>query len=87
MDDVKARIAKLMGQLQALQRRYEAEGAIGGNIDRYLHNLASVQGALDGLSRVVIRDYVMERLVMAEDPAAREDAAIDLLDAIKSYLH
>lgn len=77
-----ARIRRLKGQIEAVERAVEAEAACG----EILHLLASVRGALGGLTGDLIEDHLREHVIDEADPAARKKGGGELGDVIRTYL-
>lgn len=79
-----SRIRRIKGQLEGVERKLE-DGAECGDI---LHLIASVRGAINGLTIEVIEDHVRHHVM---DPAHPEGSvyakgADDLLDVLRTYL-
>ena len=76
-----ARVRRLKGQIEAIERSIEADN----DCTEVLHLLASVRGAMNGLTSELIEDHVREH-VLARDGAARAKGAEDLIQVIRTYL-
>ena len=79
-----ARISRLKGQMEAVERALEAEKSCG----EVLQLVASVRGAVNGLTVELIEDHIVTHLV---DPARepdpqRAESAAELIDVVRSYL-
>ncbi|BDA84268.1 hypothetical protein Sa4125_18100 [Aureimonas sp. SA4125] len=79
-----ARIRRLQGQLDAVARALEADAPCG----EVLQLVASIRGAVNGLTVELIEDHVRHHVV---DPDAETDAdkakgAADLLAVLRTYL-
>lgn len=48
--------------------------------------MASIRGAISGLTFELIEDHMAEHVVEAESDAARRDGAAELIDSIRTYL-
>lgn len=79
-----ARVRRLRGQIEAIERSLEAEAPCG----EILNLVASVRGAMTGLTAELIEEHIREHVSNPdkdEDPARAQGAA-DLIDAIRTYL-
>ena len=76
-----ARVRRLKGQIEAIERSIEADN----DCTEVLHLLASVRGAMNGLTSELIEDHVREH-VLAKDAAVRSKGAEDLIQIIRTYL-
>lgn len=78
-----ARVRRLRGQVEAIERALEAEAGCA----EVLHLLAASRGAMNGLMAEVIEDHVREHVAADELTAvARAEGTDELLDVIRSYL-
>ena len=77
-----ARVRRLRGQLEAVERALEADEPCA-NI---LNQVASVRGAISGLTAELIEDHLTEHVVNAANATARRDGGNELIDAIRTYL-
>jgi FrmR/RcnR family transcriptional regulator, repressor of frmRAB operon len=77
-----ARVRRLKGQMEAVERALEAESPCG----EVLQLLASIRGALAGLTGEVIEDHLHEHVLHAEDEKARAKAADELADVLRTYI-
>lgn len=76
-----ARISRLKGQMEAVERALEAERPCG----EVLQLLASVRGALTGLTGEVLDEHLREHVLHAEDEKARAQAVEDIRGAAHLY--
>lgn len=79
-----ARVRRLKGQVEAIERSLEAEAPCGD----VLNQVASVRGATAGLMAELIEDHIREHVADPEsdtDPA-RAGATRELIDAVRTYL-
>lgn len=79
-----ARVRRLKGQIEAIERALEAEAPCG----EILNLAASVRGALTGLTAELIEDHIREHVVDPQseaDPAKAEGAA-ELIEIVRMYL-
>ncbi|WP_442579421.1 metal/formaldehyde-sensitive transcriptional repressor [Mesorhizobium sp. ASY16-5R] len=77
-----ARIRRLKGQMEAVERALEAEASCG----EILNLVASVRGAINGLTAELIEDHIREHVVEAADGVARSRGADELIDVVRTYL-
>lgn len=77
-----ARIRRLKGQMEAIERALEAEAPCR----EVLNQVASVRGAVSGLTVELIESHLHEHVADVADATAREAGAADLLQAIRTYL-
>jgi DNA-binding FrmR family transcriptional regulator len=76
-----ARVRRLKGQMEAIERALEAEAACAD----ILNQVASVRGAINGLTAELIEEHLREHVVSAE-AEVREEAAAELIDVIRTYM-
>lgn len=79
-----ARVKRLKGQIEAIERALEAQAPCGD----ILNQVASVRGAVNGLTVELIEDHVREHVSNPEtdsDPA-RAQGATDLIQVVRTYL-
>lgn len=79
-----ARVKRIKGQLEAVERALESEL---GCTD-VLMLVASVKGAVGGLTAELLEDHIRHHVV---DPASEKDpekakGAADLIDVVRTYL-
>ena len=79
-----ARVRRLKGQLEAIERALESEAPCGD----ILNLVASVRGAVNGLTVELIEDHIREHVSNPETDSDRERAqgAGDLIQVIRTYL-
>jgi DNA-binding FrmR family transcriptional regulator len=79
-----ARIRRIRGQAEAIERAIEAEAGC----ESVLHQIAGMRGAVAGLMAEVVEDHVENHLVdTAKFPDALNREAVDqLMAVIRSYL-
>ncbi|KQW31470.1 transcriptional regulator [Rhizobium sp. Root274] len=79
-----ARIRRMKGQLEAVETALLAQAPCA----QILNQLASIRGAMSGLTAELIEDHIREHLVDPDrepDPE-RAGNAQDLIDVVRSYL-
>ncbi|QIB35056.1 metal/formaldehyde-sensitive transcriptional repressor [Ancylobacter pratisalsi] len=79
-----ARVRRIRGQVEAVERALEAEIGCAD----VLQLVASVRGAVNGLSVELIEDHMRHHVVdpATEPDPARARGAGELLDVIRTYL-
>jgi len=77
-----ARIRRLKGQMEAIERALET-GAPCGDV---LNLVASVRGAVNGLTSELIEDHIREHVMQAENKTAAQKGATELIEVVKMYL-
>jgi DNA-binding FrmR family transcriptional regulator len=79
-----ARVRRLKGQLEAVERSLEAEAPCG----EVLNLVASVRGAVTGLTAELIEDHIREHVSNPDkdDDPGRAQGAAELIDVIRTYL-
>jgi DNA-binding FrmR family transcriptional regulator len=81
-DRLLARVRRIRGQVEAIERAV-TEGRDCGEI---LHLVASVRGATQGLTQVLIEDHLRLHVADEADAEARHKGAAELAAALRSYL-
>ncbi|TWF54763.1 Ni(II)/Co(II)-sensing transcriptional repressor DmeR [Neorhizobium alkalisoli] len=77
-----ARVRRMKGQMEAVERALEAEAPCGD----VLQLLASIRGALAGLTGEIVEGHLHEHVVHAENEAERQKAAEELAGVLKTYI-
>lgn len=77
-----ARVRRLVGQLEAIERALEADVPCG----EVLNQVASVRGAISGLTAELIEDHVQEHVLAAAGEAERAQGVSELIEAVRTYL-
>lgn len=79
-----ARVRRIKGQVEAVERALEAELGCGD----VLQLVASVRGAVNGLTVELIEDHIVHHVVdpHREPDAGRARGASELIDVIRTYL-
>lgn len=81
-DKLVARIRRLKGQLEGVERALEAEKPCG----EILRQLASIRGAMNGLTAEVVEDHLREHVLHAETEQERRQGGEELLEIIRTYM-
>ena len=80
---VLARVRRVRGQLDALERALEA----GADCAPVLQQIAAIRGAVNGLMGGVLESHLREELAQAAATPARRQAGIDdAVALVRSYL-
>jgi DNA-binding FrmR family transcriptional regulator len=77
-----ARIRRIKGQVEAVERALENEVGCA----EVLQLVASVRGAINGLTGELIEDHVNHHILDAEDATARKQGAAELIDVVRTYM-
>ena len=79
-----ARVRRIKGQVEAVERALEAELGCGD----VLQLVASVRGAVNGLTVELIEDHIVHHVVdpHREKDSERARGASELIDVIRTYL-
>ena len=80
-----ARVRRLKGQIEAVERSLEADAPCS----EVLNLGASIRDAVGGLTAELIEDHIREHISAParDEDAARGQAAGELIDIIRTYLH
>ncbi|MDP9570272.1 UNVERIFIED_ORG: DNA-binding FrmR family transcriptional regulator [Agrobacterium larrymoorei] len=81
-DKLMARIRRMKGQMEAVERALEG-GKPCGDV---LQLLASVRGALSGLTGEVMQEHLHEHVLHAANDEERAKAAEELAQVLKTYI-
>ncbi|MFV0490860.1 MAG: metal/formaldehyde-sensitive transcriptional repressor [Pseudorhodobacter sp.] len=79
-----ARVRRLKGQIEAVERALEAEAPCG----EVLNLTASIRGALAGLTAELVEDHIRAHVSNPDkdDDPARAQGAAELIDVIRTYM-
>lgn len=77
-----ARLKRIKGQVEGVERALEAEAECA----EVLRQIASIRGAVTGLTNEVLEEHLRVHVVDAADEAAREKGAEEMIQILKSYL-
>ena len=77
-----ARVRRIKGQVEAIERALEAEL---GCTD-VLQLVASVRGAMNGLTAELIEDHVQHHILEVEDAGDRARGGAELIEVVRTYL-
>ncbi|ASR43187.1 MULTISPECIES: formaldehyde-responsive transcriptional repressor FrmR [unclassified Luteimonas] len=79
---VLARVRRMRGQLDALERALEA----GADCAPVLQQLAAIRGAVNGLMAGVLESHLREELAGASSADRRQASIDDAIALVRSYL-
>ena len=77
-----ARVSRIRGQVEAVERALESELGCGD----VLQLLASVRGAVGGLTAEMIEHHIREHILESRDALERRQGAEELIDVVRTYL-
>ena len=77
-----ARVRRIKGQVEAIERALDRELGCAD----VLQLLASVRGAVGGLTAELIEDHIKGHVLDAGNDAARRQGAEELIDVVRTYL-
>jgi DNA-binding FrmR family transcriptional regulator len=77
-----ARVRRLKGQVEAVERALEAELGCG----EVLQLLASIRGAMNGLTAELMEEHVRSHVIAAENERDRAIGGEELIDVIRTYM-
>jgi DNA-binding FrmR family transcriptional regulator len=77
-----ARVRRLKGQIEAVERAVETDAECG----KILHLVASIRGAMNGLTAELIEDHINHHIRDEADPDTRRKGTDDLAQALRTYL-
>lgn len=77
-----ARVKRIRGQVEAVERALEAELGCAD----VLQLLASVRGAVGGLTAELIEDHIRCHVLDASAAKEQRQGAEELIDVVRSYL-
>lgn len=77
-----ARVRRLKGQIEAIERALEAERGC----TEVLQLVASVRGAMNGLTIELMEEHIEHHVLEPSDPAERQRGGEELIGILRSYL-
>lgn len=81
-DKLIARVRRIKGQLEAIERALEAEAACV----EVLRQVASVRGAVNGLTVEVMEDHLREHVLAADTDQDRQQGGAEMIEVIRAYM-
>lgn len=79
-----ARVRRLRGQIEAVERSLESEAGCA----EVLQLVASIRGAVNGLTLELIEDHIRNHVVdpAREGDSRRADGAKELIEVLRAYM-
>lgn len=77
-----ARLRRIKGQVEGVERALEANA----DCTEVLRQIASIRGAMTGLTNEVFEEHLRSHVVHAADEIARDKGAQEMIQILKSYL-
>ncbi|AWC21995.1 metal/formaldehyde-sensitive transcriptional repressor [Aminobacter sp. P9b] len=77
-----ARVRRIKGQVEAVERALEAELGCAD----VLQLVASVRGAVGGLTAELMEDHIRDHVLAPADATERQRGGEELIDVIRTYL-
>lgn len=77
-----SRLRRIKGQVEGVERALEREA----DCTEILRQLASIRGAMNGLTNEVLQDHLRTHVVDAPDDATRQAGAEEIIQVLKTYL-
>jgi DNA-binding FrmR family transcriptional regulator len=77
-----ARVRRIRGQVEAVERALEAELGCSD----VLQLVASVRGAVNGLSAELLEDHIRSHILGSQGASEREDSGEELIELVRTYM-
>lgn len=77
-----ARLRRIKGQIEGIERALETEAPCA----EVLRQLASVRGAMNGLTAEIMEDHLREHVVAVESEAERRQGGEEMIEVIRAYM-
>lgn len=77
-----ARVRRIKGQLEGVERALEADAACA----EVLRQIASVRGAVSGLTAEVMEDHLREHVLAAPTAKDRHQGGEEMVEVIRAYM-
>ncbi|WP_417276626.1 metal/formaldehyde-sensitive transcriptional repressor [Castellaniella sp.] len=77
-----ARVRRIKGQLEGIERALEAEAACV----EVLRQVASVRGAVNGLTAEVMEDHLREHVLAVGTDRDRRQGGAEMIEVIRAYM-
>ncbi len=81
-DKLIARLRRIKGQIEGIERALEAEAPCA----EVLRQIASVRGAVSGLTAEVMEDHLREHVLAASTDDDRRQGGEEMIEVIRTYL-
>ena len=76
------RLRRIKGQVEGVERALEADA----NCSEVLRQIASIRGAITGLTNEVFEEHMRAHVVDAPTSDEREQGAAEMIQILKSYV-
>lgn len=77
-----ARLRRIKGQIEGVERALDADADCG----EVLRQLASIRGAITGLTSEVVEEHLRAHVAGPADAAERAQGAEDIVQVLKTYM-
>ncbi len=77
-----ARVRRIKGQIEGIERALEADAACA----EVLRQIASVRGAVSGLTAEVMEDHLREHVLAVSTDEARRQGGEEMIEVIRTYM-
>lgn len=77
-----ARLRRIKGQVEGVERALESDA----DCTEILRQIASIRGAMTGLTNEVFEEHLRCHVVDAADDGARQKGADEMMQILKSYM-
>ena len=81
-DKLIARVRRIKGQLEGIERALDSEAACV----EVLRQIASVRGAVNGLTAEVMEDHLREHVLAVESDRERNRGGEEMIEVIRAYM-
>lgn len=77
-----ARVRRIKGQIEGIERALETDAACA----EVLRQIASVRGAVGGLTAEVMEDHLREHVLAASTDGERRQGGEEMIEVIRTYM-
>ncbi len=77
-----ARVRRIKGQIEGIERALETDAACA----EVLRQIASVRGAVSGLTAEVMEDHLREHVLAVSTDEARRQGGEEMIEVIRTYM-
>ncbi len=77
-----ARVRRIKGQIEGIERAMETDAACA----EVLRQIASVRGAVGGLTAEVMEDHLREHVLAVSTDEARRQGGEEMIEVIRTYM-
>lgn len=81
-DKLITRVRRIKGQIEGIERALEAETSCA----EVLRQLASIRGAMSGLTAEVMEDHLREHVIAPTSQATRRRGGEEMIEVIRAYM-